>query len=108
MIRQPPRSTRTDTLFPYSTLCRSGADAVARRHGACIGNIAADAAVAAENRARRNRDIAAEHRRRTAIAGRRASDDQRAAVDDGVADEAAAAVAHDQGDRKSTRLNSSH
>src|SRR3546814_3710650 len=25
MIRRPPRSTRTDTLFPYTTLCRSGA-----------------------------------------------------------------------------------
>src|SRR3546814_10902888 len=24
MIRPPPRSTRTDTLFPYPTLCRSG------------------------------------------------------------------------------------
>src|SRR3546814_19473191 len=24
MIRQPPRSTRTDTLFPYTTLFRSG------------------------------------------------------------------------------------
>src|SRR3546814_12317637 len=23
MIRLPPRSTRTDTLFPYTTLCRS-------------------------------------------------------------------------------------
>src|SRR3546814_21002105 len=27
MIRRPPRSTRTDTLFPYTTLCRS-----VRRH----------------------------------------------------------------------------
>src|SRR3546814_5439362 len=27
MIRRPPRSTRTDTLFPYTTLFRS--------HGAC-------------------------------------------------------------------------
>src|SRR3546814_3848407 len=26
MIRRPPRSTRTDTLFPYATLCRSGPD----------------------------------------------------------------------------------
>src|SRR3546814_19849343 len=26
MIRRPPRSTRTDTLFPYTTLFRSGAD----------------------------------------------------------------------------------
>src|SRR3546814_13719472 len=24
MIRRPPRSTRTDTLFPDTTLCRSG------------------------------------------------------------------------------------
>src|SRR3546814_18002193 len=23
MIRRPPRATRTDTLFPYTTLCRS-------------------------------------------------------------------------------------
>src|SRR3546814_3368105 len=28
MIRRPPRSTRTDTLFPYTTLFRS----LARRH----------------------------------------------------------------------------
>src|SRR3546814_9479710 len=26
MIRRPPRSTRTDTLFPYTTLIRSAAD----------------------------------------------------------------------------------
>src|SRR3546814_11318720 len=30
MIRRPPRSTRTDTLFPYTTLFRSPA---AARHG---------------------------------------------------------------------------
>src|SRR3546814_4124389 len=28
MIRQPPRSTRTDTLFPYTTLFRSRSTAV--------------------------------------------------------------------------------
>src|SRR3546814_21132981 len=35
MIRRPPRSTRTDTLFPYTTLFRSGradARATVRRH----------------------------------------------------------------------------
>src|SRR3546814_14407112 len=32
MIRRPPRSTRTDTLFPYTTLFRSSA-AVPARHG---------------------------------------------------------------------------
>src|SRR3546814_19453221 len=35
MIRRPPRSTRTDTLFPYTTLFRSavgaGADITAQR-----------------------------------------------------------------------------
>src|SRR3546814_16579602 len=28
MIRRPPRSTRTDTLFPYTTLFRSVAESV--------------------------------------------------------------------------------
>src|SRR3546814_18276893 len=32
MIRRPPRSTRTDTLFPYTTLFRSSATA---RNSAC-------------------------------------------------------------------------
>src|SRR3546814_9986574 len=31
MIRRPPRSTRTDTLFPYTTLFRSGAHGERRR-----------------------------------------------------------------------------
>src|SRR3546814_11669080 len=31
MIRQPPRSTRFDTLFPYTTLFRSGVDVEADR-----------------------------------------------------------------------------
>src|SRR3546814_10633332 len=30
MIRRPPRSTRTDTLFPYTTLFRSGSPHVHR------------------------------------------------------------------------------
>src|SRR3546814_2616505 len=30
MIRRPPRSTRTDTLFPYTTLFRSAVDGMAR------------------------------------------------------------------------------
>src|SRR3546814_6121483 len=31
MIRRPPRSTRTDTLFPYTTLFRSGVRPIGRR-----------------------------------------------------------------------------
>src|SRR3546814_4844428 len=36
MIRRPPRSTRTDTLFPYTTLFRSAwrCDRAPRRRGA--------------------------------------------------------------------------
>src|SRR3546814_10840994 len=35
MIRRPPRSTRTDTLFPYTTLFRSaeGPQLIILRHG---------------------------------------------------------------------------
>src|SRR3546814_5136788 len=33
MIRRPPRSTRTDTLFPYTTLFRSMCLQPARRRG---------------------------------------------------------------------------
>src|SRR3546814_3455687 len=33
MIRRPPRSTRTDTLFPYTTLFRSRADPLRQRLG---------------------------------------------------------------------------
>src|SRR3546814_8860853 len=33
MIRRPPRSTRTDTLFPYTTLFRSSLAAQTRRAG---------------------------------------------------------------------------
>src|SRR3546814_4661201 len=31
MLRRPPRSTRTDTLFPYTTLFRARADAPSER-----------------------------------------------------------------------------
>src|SRR3546814_6741018 len=33
MIRRPPRSTRTDTLFPYTTLFRSCRSAICRSSG---------------------------------------------------------------------------
>src|SRR3546814_5335208 len=39
MIRRPPRSTRTDTLFPYTTLFRSEQR---ERHGRIFGLIAGD------------------------------------------------------------------
>src|SRR3546814_1501324 len=48
MIRRPPRSTRTDTLFPYTTLFRSRHEfadprlIVANRSAADLGKILAD------------------------------------------------------------------
>src|SRR3546814_17690778 len=44
MIRRPPRSTRTDTLFPYTTLFRSGLEvgelAVAQHRDLRTGDLA--------------------------------------------------------------------
>src|SRR3546814_10693040 len=37
MIRRPPRSTRTDTLFPYTTLFRSGTRGARSEDGAGKG-----------------------------------------------------------------------
>src|SRR3546814_2995225 len=39
MIRRPPRSTRTDTLFPYTTLFRS--DRLVDDHAGTVGNLGA-------------------------------------------------------------------
>src|SRR3546814_18934645 len=97
MIRRPPRSTRTDPLFPYTTLFRScvgrvrGGDRVAR-----AGEVVRDA-----RRAEDEAPLSAfGHRVERHVAdrvGARMLDEL-----DVVADRAHAA------DRKSTRLNSSH
>src|SRR3546814_18600848 len=39
MIRRPPRSTRTDTLFPYTTLCRSAGGDGRGAGGSFLGRI---------------------------------------------------------------------
>src|SRR3546814_12685141 len=38
MIRRPPRSTRTDTLFPYTTLFRSNRIVAPAKAGAAVGS----------------------------------------------------------------------
>src|SRR3546814_1616341 len=43
MIRRPPRSTRTDTLFPYTTLFRSRVRVPRRGRGAGVRDGATDA-----------------------------------------------------------------
>src|SRR3546814_12059733 len=59
MIRRPPRSTRTDTLFPYTTLFRS--HLLFRRHAGGLG-LAADR----DPRGKQQKD-AGQHHRRQAI-----------------------------------------
>src|SRR3546814_5762592 len=41
MIRRPPRSTRTDTLVPYTTLFRSGRQAGGHDRHRCVGDLGA-------------------------------------------------------------------
>src|SRR3546814_16450993 len=52
MIRRPPRSTRTDTLFPYTTLFRSHDDAFAAGHAPGHDPVAALGAVGVDVLAR--------------------------------------------------------
>src|SRR3546814_1256916 len=60
MIRRPPRSTRTDTLFPYTTLFRSGGAGCV---GLCFRHVAAARRLFAPRRgdavSRRERAVAA-------------------------------------------------
>src|SRR3546814_8176485 len=53
MIRRPPRSTRTDTLFPYTTLFRSHRDLRRRRYRRTI----------ADRTRKRKSEISQRHRR---------------------------------------------
>src|SRR3546814_10326041 len=123
MIRRPPRSTRTDTLFPYTTLFRSKEivivevearvdgdrrDEAARREFVDIGNalVAHFGAIAVDvvpvgAQAEIAFDLLADRARIAAVEG------QRQPVVRHPFDRQAAKVP-DPTDRKSTRLNSSH
>src|SRR3546814_18664989 len=104
MIRRPPRSTRTDTLFPYTTLFRSALP------GAGGEAEYLDLHTAALEGARQ--DVGADRRDGDRTAAHRAGIvDQQG--DDGVPE--LGVLLHLVGqreqrcrDRKSTRLNSSH
>src|SRR3546814_3115614 len=59
MIRRPPRSTRTDTLFPYPTLFRSVQQPRLGRRAAATRNRRE-----VPSRAERREDLVARHHRR--------------------------------------------
>src|SRR3546814_21006685 len=71
MIRRPPRSTRTDTLFPYTTLFRSGlligSEPEYAGHGRSVEPRAAGASVAAAGRD--GKPAASSRQLRTAMPG---------------------------------------
>src|SRR3546814_10986410 len=100
MIRQPPRSTRTDTLFPYTTLFRSGI-AVGRDDHRAAGEAEKSVLGADENlhALRRASEVEQADERVLGLQkGEELAD----------APEILQRVHILQQDRKSTRLNSSH
>src|SRR3546814_7545264 len=124
MIRRPPRSTRTDTLFPYTTLFRSNAEkefpgtaalAALRAWYAGLGARAAVAQYLGVDRAddQSSRAMLGDIRRQlTKHARQRHREDLASLLEHSAAERAqrARAVmdAIETLDRKSTRLNSSH
>src|SRR3546814_15257170 len=100
MKRRPPRSTRTDTLFPYTTVFRSGAAGTAD-----LGLVT--------HAAKRHAHIFAAGRLGDRLGGRGLADARRAdEAQDRSLDLRGARlhreIFNDALDRKSTRLNSSH
>src|SRR3546814_15612970 len=91
MIRRPPRSTRTDTLFPYTTLFRSPGVGL----GGDVHGEADEFAQHRQRRAGRARGVAAASRVAVPHA-----DEENLLLREG---DLVVGV-----DRKSTRLNSSH
>src|SRR3546814_15652020 len=88
MIRRPPRSTRTDTLFPYTTLFRSQ-----------LGQGRVPAAFV-EMRRERPAHIT-KHQGKSDLSAKVADGQAQALIPTTI-------LHHSQPDRKSTRLNSSH
>src|SRR3546814_4805182 len=102
MIRRPPRSTRTDTRFPYTTLFRSGA-------------VGRDAARIADAPARIDLKFARAFQIAAKLVGRRrrrpGQRHDRTIGGETIDAEAAARSqrkSHEKADRTRIRLNSSH
>src|SRR3546814_4978225 len=110
MSRRPPRSTRTDTLFPYTTLFRSDLDALALADGEGV-----DVALGIERQAVGLADLAHPRGQRAAVLGlvqperhvlqNRHRLEEREMLEHHADAEGARGMGID---RKSTRLNSSH
>src|SRR3546814_14029786 len=101
MIRRPPRSTRTETLFPYTTLFRSNARDAAKRNAR--GERAEDAGCAR----------LLDHARFALLLAAALDPQEVARIEQEGARQSEQEIGPAHGraaeaDRKSTRLNSSH
>src|SRR3546814_8767287 len=110
MIRRPPRSTRTDTLFPYTTLFRSVVDRCDARRIEQIASRPPGECAEADRRIGRAKGGQTDLR--DGAAGRAGNNSERVEVGQFalIGCHAGGGVAlhvFDRGDRKSTRLNSS-
>src|SRR3546814_8101867 len=121
MLRRPPRSTRTDTLFPYTTLFRSPAAFEMRERARDAGprNLRRGRgrrdrrrnAIEDEQRRRQETPAHAEHARQEAHPAAEQDDEQR--IDRQIGDwkveiHGSRTMSSARTDRKSTRLNSSN
>src|SRR3546814_5541557 len=113
MIRRPPRSTRTDTLFPYTTLFRS-TTGVPVWSGAVAPAICATGADYFETPAMAAMVLDVDHGHYRIVPGTAARADGERVFGESAgwaeAHNAHFAIVHadPRADRKSTRLNSSH
>src|SRR3546814_18387870 len=100
MIRRPPRSTRTDTLFPYTSLFRSPREEAVGREPCLLRPV------------RPCPDLQHPHESTGGIPLLRGREQRPADARGGAGSAAQVAAATggggEGGDRKSTRLNSSH
>src|SRR3546814_16394719 len=99
MLRRPPRSTRTYTLFPYSTLFRSTAHFKRRKSRRCR---------AVDPQILEPAEYAREHDRKIGLCQIGAQAPVPAGAECHVSQPAAVGRLAIESDRKSTRLNSSH
>src|SRR3546814_14183225 len=106
MFRRPPRSTRTDTLFPYTTLCRSPLGVVIPVIGMAQG------ALNAYESTNRTRCTAFDGKPMAQMVGPQLRIAEAAATLDAaralVRKDIEEIIRRGRIDRKSTRLNSSH
>src|SRR3546814_20253875 len=100
MTRRPPRSTRTATLFPYTTLFRSGCNA----SEVFVSSTGVIGVPLPKDKARAGVDAALTAQ----PCSWEAAAETIGTTDTFPKGSAASAIVGDQTDRKSTRLNSSH